>query len=110
RCNRVSECSGCGYWPRFQTPVALPPPDAAAAVYRSWSPLMVNGRFCSVPLQLGNVAVSILKVNVLSAALTDKVPKWARVPPTIALFSSAVAVVRLLEATLGRSARAKAII
>ena len=30
-------------------------------------------------------------------------------PPTIALFSSGVAMVRLLEATLGRSARAKVI-
>src|SRR6266480_487053 len=97
------------YFARFQTTVAVPPPDAAAAVYRSWSPLMVNGRFCSVLLQLGNVAVSILKVKVLSAALTDKVPKWARLPPTIALFSFAVAVVRLFEATLGRSAREKAI-
>src|SRR2546427_5312645 len=101
--------SSHAYFARFQTTVAVPPPDAAAAVYRSWSPLMVNGRFCSVPLQLGNVAVSILKVKVLSAALTDKVPKWVRLPPTVALFSSAVAVVRLLEATLGRSAREKAI-
>src|SRR5439155_6537934 len=91
-------CSSCAYLARFQTTVAVPPPDAAAAVYRSWSPLMVNGRFCSVPLQLGNVAVSIFKVKVLSAALTDKVQNGARLPPTIALFSSAVAVVRLLEA------------
>src|SRR6267143_4661761 len=102
-------CSSPAYFARFQTTVAVPPPDAPAAVYRSWSPLMVNGRFCSVPLQLGNVAASILKVKVLSAALTDKVPKWARLPATIALFSSAVAVVRLLEATLGRSVRENAI-
>src|SRR5438046_8766243 len=102
-------CFSRAYLARFQTTVAVPPPDAAAAVYRSWSPLMVNGRFCSVPLPLGNVAVSILKVNVLSARLTDKVPEEARLPPTIALFSSAVAVGRLLEATLGRSAREKAI-
>src|SRR5207247_6660707 len=66
--------SSHAYFARFQTTVAVPPPDAAADVYRSWSPLMVNGRFCSVPLQLGNVAVSILKVKVLSAALPDRVP------------------------------------
>src|SRR5437867_10343236 len=95
-------CSSRAYFARFQTTVAVPPPDAAAAVYRSWSPLMVNGRFCSVALQLGNVAVSILKVNVLSAALTDKVPWWARLPSTIALFASSVAAVRLFYGTLGR--------
>jgi hypothetical protein len=81
---------------RFQTVVAVPPPDAAGTVYVSSSPVTVKGRFCSVPSQLGNVAVSILKVMVLSAALTDTVPKLAMLPPTIALFSSGVAVVRLL--------------
>src|SRR2546429_633000 len=97
------------YLARFQTTVAVLPPDAVGTVYASSSPVTVKARFCSVPSQLGNVAVSILKVKVLSAALTDMVPKWVRLPPTIALFSSAVAVVRLLEATLGRSAREKAI-
>ena len=66
---------GCAYLARFQTTVAVPPPDAAATVYFSSSPVTVKGRFCSVPFQLGNVAVSILKVKVLSAALMDKVPK-----------------------------------
>src|SRR5256714_14029384 len=84
------------YLARFQTVVAVPPPDAAGTVYVSSSPVTVKGRFCSVPSQLGNVAVSILKVMVLSAALTDKVPKLAMLPPMIALFSSGVAVVRVL--------------
>src|SRR4029450_3907035 len=94
------------YLARFQTTDAVPPPDAAGTVSFSSSPVTVNGRFCSVPSELGNVEVSILKVMVLSAALTDTVPKWVMLPWTIALFSSGVAVVRLLEATLGRSARA----
>src|SRR5207302_10864392 len=105
-CPRVR---GGAYLVRFQTTVAVPPPDAAGTVYCSSSPVTVNTRFCSVPSQLGNVAVSILKVKVLSAALTDKLPKRVRLPPTIALFSSAVAVVRLLVATLRRAARAKAV-
>src|SRR5438105_4490388 len=91
-CPRVR---GGAYLVRFQTTVAVPPPDAAGTVYCSSSPVTVNTRFCSVPSQLGNVAVSILKVMVLSAALTDTVPKWAPLPWTIALFSSGVAVVRL---------------
>src|SRR5437588_8921166 len=94
------------YLARFQTTVAIPPPDAAGTVYVSASPVTVKGRFCSVPSQLGNREVAILKVMVLSAALTDTVPKWAPLPWTMALFSSGVAVVRLFEATLGRSARA----
>src|SRR5947209_4886829 len=97
---------GDAYLARFQTTVAVPPPDAAGTVYVGSSPVTVKGRFCSVPSQLGNREVSILKVMVLSTALTDKVPKWAPLPWTMALFSSGVAVVRLLEATLGRSARA----
>src|SRR5713101_4279552 len=44
----------------------------------------------------------------LSVNAADKVPKWVALPWTIALFSSGVAVVRLLEATLGRPARTKA--
>src|SRR5215471_800153 len=66
---------GCAYLARFQTTVAVPPPDAAGTVYVSSSPVRVKDRFCSIPSQLGNVEVSILKVMVLSAALTDKVPK-----------------------------------
>jgi hypothetical protein len=50
--------------------------------------VMVKGRFCSIPSQLGNVEVSILKVMILSSTLTDKVPQWVMLPPTIALFSS----------------------
>src|SRR5947207_13557539 len=61
-------CSSCSYFARFQTTVAVPPPDAAAAVYRSWAPLMVHGRFCSVRLHFGIVTVAVSTVKVLSAA------------------------------------------
>src|SRR5882724_10224931 len=98
--------SGGAYLARFQTTVAVPPPDAEGTVYVSASPVRVKGRCCSVPSHLGNSEVSILKVMVWSAALTETVPKWAMLPWTMALFSSGVALVRLLEATLGRSARA----
>ena len=84
----------------------VPPPDWAGTVYCSSSPVMVKGRFCSSPSQLGNVEVSILKVMILSS--TDKVPKWVMLPWTIALFSAGVPVVRLLDATLGRLSRATA--
>ena len=68
---------GGAYVARFQTTVTVPPPDAAAApaVNVSSSPVMVNGSFSAVPFQLGNVELSIFKVSVLSAGLTDTVPK-----------------------------------
>src|SRR6516225_2296364 len=69
--HRPADCRhvrGCAYLARFQTVVPVPPPDMAGTVYVSSSPVRVKGRFCSVPSQLGNVAVSILKVMVLSAA------------------------------------------
>ena len=54
-CRRVR---GCAYLARFQTAVTVPPPDAAGTVNFSSSPVTVNGRFCSVPSQLGNVGRS----------------------------------------------------
>ena len=101
----VMVCEAPAYWARLQTTVAVPPPDAAGTVYCSASPVTVKARRCSVPSQLGNVEVSIVKAMVWSAALTAKVPKWVLLPWTIALFSAGVAVVRLLEAILGSPAR-----
>ena len=69
-------------------------------MYFNSSPVRTKARFCSDPVQLGNVALSILKVRVLS--LMEAVPKCAMLPPTMALFSSGVAVARLLDATLGK--------
>jgi hypothetical protein len=60
------------YLARFQVVVAGPPTDALALVYFSSSWLKVTrDRFCSVPFQLGNVAVSSLKVMILSATLME---------------------------------------
>ena len=92
---------------RFQTTVTIPPPDAARI-----GPLQfVTGdreSFASDRYRSnwGTWTVLDLNVRVLSAALTDTVPKSMTLPWTIALFSSGVPVVRLLEATFGRSARA----
>ena len=47
------------------------PADAATTIYFSSSPVIVNGRFCSVPVQFGNVLYSIFKVVVLSASLME---------------------------------------
>ena len=90
---------------RFQTVVAVPPPDAAGTVHWRTTPVMVNGYRCMRPFQLGNVEVSIARTRTYSATLTDNVPKWAMLPATIARFSSGVPVTRLSEANMGRSAR-----
>src|SRR5262249_33838155 len=60
------------YLARFQVVVAGPPTDALALIYFSSSWLKVTrDRFCSVPFQLGNVAVSSLKDMILSVRLME---------------------------------------
>jgi hypothetical protein len=54
------------YLARFSTTSPKPPPDAGV-VHFSSSPFKVKGRFCSIPLQLGNVLPSMWNVMVLSA-------------------------------------------
>jgi multidrug efflux pump subunit AcrA (membrane-fusion protein) len=61
-----------GYLARFQVTVPTPPLDAVAVTYLSSSLFAVTiERFCSVPFQFGNVALSTLKIRVLSAGLTE---------------------------------------
>jgi len=60
------------YLTRFQVTVPTPPLDALGVMYFNTSLSMgESNRFCSVPFQLGNVALSTLKVNVLSEVLTE---------------------------------------
>src|SRR5262249_46272137 len=91
------------YLARFQPTSAVPPIDAGSTVHFMSSPVKeMTDRFCSVPVQLGHVLPSTLRVITLSA--TEYVPKWAMLPCTIALFSSGVPVLRLPDANLGRLA------
>ena len=60
-----------GYLARFHATTEEPPADDAVTAYCNSSPLMVRVRFCSVPFQLGNVALSILNVIVLSPAFME---------------------------------------
>src|SRR5438552_8777142 len=89
---------------RFQTSSAVPPVDAVA-VFRKWSTVIVNGRFCSVPSQFGKKACSILKSMVLLTSLTEYVAQCGLAPCTAALFSSGVPSIRLFDANLGRPGR-----
>ena len=62
----------CLYLARFQVTVPTPPLDAVAVMYLSSSlPAVTIDRFCSVPFQFGNVALSTLKVSVLSVGLSE---------------------------------------
>jgi hypothetical protein len=61
-------------------------------------PVIAIVRFCSAPIQFGNVLCSILSDSSLPA--TEYVPNVEMLPCTTALFSSAVPVVRLLDANL----------
>ena len=65
----------CAYFARFNTTSAVPPPVEAGVLQASSSPVRVNGRFCSVPFQFGNVLVSMWKVMVLFVSSTVYLPK-----------------------------------
>ena len=60
------------YFARLQITVPTPPLDAVGVMYfsSSWSRDEIS-RFCSVAFQLGNVALSTLKVSVLSGTLNE---------------------------------------
>jgi hypothetical protein len=53
------------YLARLQTSSAVHPADAVGTMYFISSPVTVSGRFCSTPLQFGNVLDSIRKMRVL---------------------------------------------
>jgi hypothetical protein len=92
------------YFARFQVTVPTPPLDAVGVMYLSSSLLPEESkRFCSVPFQLGNVALSTLNMSILSTGLTEYVPIMAMLFDTTAPFSSGVPPARLFEANLGRS-------
>ena len=60
------------YLARLQVTVPTPPLDAVGVMYLSSSLLLEESkRFCSVSFQLGKVALSTLKVKVLSAESTE---------------------------------------
>ena len=70
-CGLVSDLADA-YLARLQVTVPTPPLDAVGVMYLSSSLLLdASSRFCSVPFQLANVALSTLKVSVLSVALTE---------------------------------------
>ena len=68
------------YLARLQTTSAVPPAEAVGTMYFISSPVIVSGRFCSAPLQFGNVLDSMRKMRVLLSSLTEYVPKWAMLP------------------------------
>ena len=60
------------YLARFHVTVPIPPLEAVGVIYLSSSLLAVTiSRFCSVPFQFGNVALSTRKVSVLSVGLAE---------------------------------------
>src|SRR4051812_47000339 len=68
----------CFYLARFQTKVEVPPPEATGTITFSSSPVSVNGRLCSAPVEFGNVADSMRRTSLSPS--TAYVPKWALVP------------------------------
>jgi len=57
---------------RLHVTVPTPPLDAEGVTYLSSSLLLdASNRLCSVPFQLGNVALSTLKLSVLSPESTE---------------------------------------
>src|SRR4051812_14191048 len=66
------------YLARFQTKVLVPPPEATGTITFSSSPVSVNGRLCSAPVEFGNVADSMRRTSLSPS--TAYVPKWALVP------------------------------
>ena len=78
-------------------------PDGVALITVRSSPLTVAVRFCSWPFQFGKLAASILKIDLLSAALTVEEPKYTTLPRTTALSSSGVPASPQLTANLRKA-------
>src|SRR5262249_2384915 len=91
----------CGdYWPAATRSRSPPLTTQTSARHR----LRLTEFFCSVPSALGNSAPSNRRVRVLSASLTDHVPKFATNPCASALYSSGFTSARLEPImALGRS-------
>jgi hypothetical protein len=78
---------------RSVSPIGIEHQDASQ-IGVSWSPARLTGVFCSVPSPLGLRAPSNRWVRVLSASLTDHVPKLAAKSRAAAPSSSVVSAIR----------------
>ena len=102
----IDSIGGRTYLARFHEASALVPVAVAGLVYFSSSAVSdAIIRFCSVPTRFGKELPSMRVVSVLSASLTEYVPKWVIIPCNTALFSSAVPWSAVFAANLGRSER-----
>lgn len=63
------------------------PPDVTGTVYVNSSPVIANGRLCSVPVQFGYELKSMFKMRILSASLTVYLPSVAMLPATAAPYA-----------------------
>src|SRR5215212_6912598 len=94
------------HFARFHTTSSTVPIIEVGLVYLSSSAVSeLTMRFCVPPARLGKDAPSMFVVIVFVASSTDQVPKFAVMPCSAALFSSAVLWFRLLEANFGTSDR-----
>ena len=59
------------YLARLQTTSAVPPAEAVGTIYFISSPAIVSDRFCSAPLQFGNVLDSMRKMRDLLSRISQ---------------------------------------